>query len=817
MSARIDLERGLSAQQHELEMAMRDAMLPLVHKMRSRAIYERECSLQDLFELSRGGDAMYDRPTIGVMYALWYQAKRTQDAVRALAPLLLERDDDVVVLDLGAGTGSTWWGCLAIERARLKMGRQARKLSICAAEASLPMLTTARELWSDPSRVAFSASVNVQVDAHLTSVSLMPGGHTNAIAYAGYLFDASDASRARVVGEALSRKLATIGATDLLVVSSAGKAAIVDESLEGMSALGGWNRVAVVPPQAVWQGPLNDLVPFRRAMANEIGGGLQALGSNAPNWSSSTSCFAHLKATIGIAGLASELELGLPVLALDDPQLEASRPEERLTAVIGAAGSGKSRVLVERLVQTLLFTPRGGERRVLVTTFNKLVIEQLAEWFESESGRLGTVVTHAHPGEGEWVFQAKGKGTVTFLNWDKIPTRLFGVPVTQKAQSLKVFEAELAKVSLDTARYLSTHPEFDASFLEAEHGLVVYGLGAITRDEYLTCVRTARASRPTPQGRLVLWDLMMGKRPQTFTDARIGALRSARSGDFPKQKFTHVFVDECQDFLRSDFELVSALVDDTQNLSVFGDEAQGLHVGASYRRPGTLGSRRWKVRELDGSYRLPIRVCEAVAPLATRLKEHRGVGRRLESTSDEDYGLALDDIVLPRAVKNAMLGVRPIVVAGTVAQIQEQVAQVIAEYADLLVPAEGRRAIATIAESDPVMLRALHKLESLKRLPAGLQIEPASMRRIKGLERPLVLWSTEIDLPNRETAPEWIYTILTRTTGVVVVALSENTPNYIRAILGRLDRHRLLFWSEQAERAFATWRGLLNGAEDPLA
>ena len=193
------------------------------------------------------------------------------------------------------------------------------------------------------------------------------------------------------------------------------------------------------------------------------------------------------------------------------------------------------------------------------------------------------------------------------------------------------------------------------------------------------------------------------------------------------------------------------------------------------------------------------------------------MGRRLESTSDEDYGLALDDIVLPRAVKNAMLGVRPIVVAGTVGQIREQVAQIIGEYAPLFTPPAGRRAIATIAENDPVMLQALKKLEAEKRLPVGIRIEAASMRRIKGLERPLVLWSTKSHLPNSETAPEWIYTILTRTTGVVVVALSAHTPDCIRAIVGRLDRHRLLFWSEQAELEFEIWRRLSNGADDPLA
>ncbi len=42
--------------------------------------------LEDLLALSDDRDCAYDRPSIGVSYALWYHGARTHEAVRALAP-----------------------------------------------------------------------------------------------------------------------------------------------------------------------------------------------------------------------------------------------------------------------------------------------------------------------------------------------------------------------------------------------------------------------------------------------------------------------------------------------------------------------------------------------------------------------------------------------------------------------------------------------------------------------------------------------------------------------------------------------------------
>ena len=91
------------------------------------------------------------------------------------------------------------------------------------------------------------------------------------------------------------------------------------------------------------------------------------------------------------------------------------------------------------------------------------------------------------------------------------------------------------------------------------------------------------------------------------------------------------------------------------------------------------------------------------------------------------------------------------------------------------------------------------------------------MRKIKGLERPLVVWPTRAPIPTTSTLGEWVYTILTRTTCVVVIILSSDTDEAVRAVVSRLDRTRLLFWNQQAEDVFDSWAPTVDSSIDPLA
>src|SRR4051812_44208192 len=82
---------------------------------RSWSAFDLAKSLDDTWNLSGGEDCCYDRPSIGLNYALWYHARRTQDILR-LVLRNWENRPPTHILDLGSGTGAVAWAlALAID------------------------------------------------------------------------------------------------------------------------------------------------------------------------------------------------------------------------------------------------------------------------------------------------------------------------------------------------------------------------------------------------------------------------------------------------------------------------------------------------------------------------------------------------------------------------------------------------------------------------------------------------------------------------------------------------------------------------------
>lgn len=282
--------------------------------------------------------------------------------------------------------------------------------------------------------------------------------------------------------------------------------------------------------------------------------------------------------------------------------------------------------------------------------------------------------------------------------------------------------------------------------------------------------------------------------PPSFTGQRITAHRQlTRSGRMTKRPpFSHVFVDEAQDFTPADFDLIAALVERPHHIVACCDEAQALHLGTSYRRPHVEGA-IWRARPLRGSYRLPIRVCEAVRPLAERIAARR---RSLAGAGDAED----EDVVLPESVKSAVLGPRPIIVAGNEDEVARALRSVLSSFAPLLRAAVSGDVVVCVAERDEWVM------DRLANPPPGMTVRRESMRAIKGLERPCVVLSTRVEVPHDESLDEWIYTVLTRTTALLVLALSERTSPELREVIAQLRPDRLMAWNEKAGRLFRQWR-----------
>lgn len=97
-------------------------------------------------------------------------------------------------------------------------------------------------------------------------------------------------------------------------------------------------------------------------------------------------------------------------------------------------------------------------------------------------------------------------------------------------------------------------------------------------------------------------------------------------------------------------------------------------------------------------------------------------------------------------------------------------------------------------------------------------IENNSMLKIKGLERPCVLFSTKLDgsLTPGASTYEWTYTILTRPTSVLILNLSTATNPEIKALIGRMRRDCLFFWDQKAEDQFDEFAKCVGGSNDPF-
>lgn len=821
MTTAAELATWLSQQKLPVEKFICSSLMTITNDYTSLPAYERQSSFNDLLNLSNNEDAMYDRPSTGLSYALWYQAKRLQDAARALTPLLLAHDDDLTVIDIGCGTGAALLAIVLIEQGRVKLGAEPRHVTINALEPSIPMLEVAQKWWTHIEDSPFDTS-RIHVEFSFASFSAIPRAEGTCIAYAGYLFDSSDKERAFMVGSALARALKDANVSDLMIAWASMKNTIVRKSLDGILESNEWARGNRKPTQPIWDGLLRQLIQCRKIMAADCDSSMQHYANNAPGWFYQYSQFQHIRRSF-ITEKQLDLGEGRSPLILDETQDSAAHPKLRLTAIIGAAGSGKSRVLVERLSRLVRLATPAEPQHILVTCFNKGVTAQLAEWFEesmAQSTRDVKCVKRLKDG-GYTKFEAGASWSVLFMNWDRVPTRVFGLS-PHASDGAATIRKSIEQLPEKLKLQLEQRPQLTPEFIDDEHRRVIYGLGAHTLSKYLATSRKGRQAALFRQDRELVWKIINNRPALSFTDTRQEALLSILDqesfsiSEYAPKTFTSVFVDEVQDFLPADLRILESLLEDKRKLCVFGDSLQAMHIGIAFDNTTMLGGRRWKTWELNGSYRLPIRICEALLPLADAIANHRENIKLKRNTDDVIGEEEYVDYVRPHAVKSAVLGVRPIVLAGTNANIRQQLAEVVRHYSLLFDPAHGAKGIITIAEYDVFLKDIFDRLMTDRKLPEKVIIEVASMSKIKGLERPLVAWSTQTNIPRRETEAEWVYTVLTRTTGVVVIAISQNTDARLRSIVGRLREDRLMFWSEKAHQEFRDCQKMVGSSHDPL-
>lgn len=781
-----------------LDNAIADACQHLYDRHRWSA-YELRNAGKDLVALSRGDDCCYDRPSIGLAYALWYHGRRVQGIVKTLLPALVHQSGDLTVIDLGCGTGATAWAVALIEQARRQEGASQRTVHVYGVDASPFMQAAGNCLWKRLEALVPDGVIAEFVVGNWAEVFHKPEGRLWLTA--GFLFDASDRLHIEDLADTFGRVVSRCQPDSVFLLGSSSKKALMARASQALVE-GNYTEDRARPVASLWHGPMDATTATRRDLFGATTADPALL--RPCRWMDSTEpCVRVLHRVGAVEGGLFDDRRRYRLPALDEIQRAAAESDGRLTYVHGAAGSGKSRVLVERVVRTLEEDLRRKDAAILVTTFNKDLIRQLCNWLAERINASPILDLHTPAApfgdDVRLVAKAYGRqGSIRLLNWDKAPPRLFGVRLNGD------FSHWEHSIEERLSRRLSGLPQasgqrlaalLTAGFLKAEFARVIYGLVAYERQGYLKVRRRGRQKHLQSADREIVWDVLMGRStPPSFTAQRIAAhqwlVRNGREPGWPL--FQHVFIDEVQDFSQADFDLVTVLVERPQHIVACCDEAQALHLGTSYWRPTVKGA-RWNPRPLRGSYRLPIRVCEAVRPLAERIAERR----RLETGADD---AEMELLLPPESVKSAVLGPRPVLVAGGKTEVREALRSVLCSFAPLLQSTASDEQVVCVAEEDDWMQRRLREVA-----PRGMTVRMESMRKIKGLERPCVVLSTRANIPHDDSLHEWIYTVLTRTTALLVIALSQGTRPELREVISLLRSDRLLFWNEAAEDVFTSW------------
>lgn len=839
------------------------------HRRRRYRPRDVGAAYEALWDLSRGSDCFYDVPSIGDLYASWYHLRRVRHATWALRDVVLaEQRGPLAIVDLGTGTGAVPWAVRVLEQYRLEVLRApTRSVEVVAVDASPFMLGTSRDLWDVRDRTDGEPTIEFRLQAWSDRSAAYP---SEAWFVASYLLDHSDATRMEEVAGDVDAIVANAGGRGLVLVGTDARAkrasqdAIVHHLVAGeeMPSRNRWSDRRP-SPLALRNGPAAAATAARAALLAGHGVGR---GTEQVSWDHAADRYAVvLERTETGPSRPRLIPISGAELALDAPQDRAAAPGQGPVLIRGVAGSGKSEVLVARLVRTIEHEhTRGGsgrkerETRILVTAFNKAIVAHLrarfiAVWssdpLRSSPSAIGRHCVRSGPvcrhHVGKWgdmdceleLASKDGKRVVRvrFMNWDKVVFRVHAPSLGVPTDRLTVkHEAKLIALA-PSGTGTRTESPLDLAFLEAELHAVVFGLECLSEQDYVKVRRVGRrAARLAREDRPAVWVRLMQGGLRTFMHVRHDVLRRLNeAGGLPVEElFDHVLVDEGQDLTRGDLRLVGSLLADGRRLVMTFDPAQALHLGAAASEPRTVigasGTRRhFRRLDLIHTHRLSHRISTAVRPLAEEVLRAQTVikgsvtGAAGTGTADGADG----SVLLPVPRKSAVPGARPIIIDGADLDIASRaigdVLHMYRGYFDLRrhwsprnvrgAPPAGR--ILMVERDDDLydLLPPIFRERGLRwqtMVPASNSIDSPGGRSLaggqwKGLEFPAVVWSTAaMPVFADESKQEVVYTALTRATSILVIVIRQGTSPEVAGALANLRPRDLYFWDDAAEAAW---------------
>ena len=804
----------------------RDALAGILLIAARRALGELQISDRFAFDLGEGlrevcgkvgdGEFVRDRPTSGVLSALYEGPAKWSAALEAvLGQLEKDSSSQVKILDLGFGcaapavaaaVAATHWSKLS--------AREMPQMQVHIVDSSPFVLRFLQDyLWPEvTAEYPGAAMVELTFD-HNTCVLDANGNDDDLWVFAGYLFDHVNHREGFIQEFADAIEIRQPG--HVFVIGPAGNA-------EGVSVLRDELRVAEYV--AVFQelGALRGGVTGAGDLHQELMGAAEGVVRllDAPSWSDPEifllKCTHEGSRQLTLdRGVAAPWDMYTAKLRdrnsvkLNDRQKEAATwsGKVRPTCISGPAGSGKSLVLTERLANLVRKPPRetGLEPfdpnfRILFTTFNKELTVELKKWIGEVLGK------HARWGGGGFHFGDSPIMNVRLLHFDVIPTRI-GRYSNRGSRLLSAGAASsIERAILKVKEELELKPSdyrdiLHADYIEEEFDRIFYGMELKSLREYQTVARKGRGQKGGGPDQRRIVGRVMGEwmrqchedKSYTFRMVRRMFLNDLKDGRH-RPMFTDIFVDEFQDCTPADFSIFYRLLKDSNRLIVAGDLAQSVHLGNTAAMPRDRidegdDQRNFRRIFLKGSYRLPLHISLCLQGLSKAIQ-----GRQKEGEIMSPY-------------EGAPPGVRLLFIsAESSLDMARKIVAVMTTYAPYRkrLLGEGADERAVIMESDKDLAREVNKLR-----PNSVTSD--TILRLKGLEKSMVIWSTRQQHQSEDDALEFVYTILTRSSGIGVIAhFDDETTDAYHNVLNTLDHALLLPWDARSREV------LLNMKKETL-
>jgi SAM-dependent methyltransferase len=763
-----------------------------------------ECQYES-YNLIRNQDLCYDRPNTAFGYSLWYHGRRVNTFLSFFAKTIFNTSDkEIEIFDLGAGTGAVQWAVGLVYHRMKELGKTPPNIKIVNVDTSPFMLYYSRDfLWKhfiNEYKFCNDFADNIEYEINSWSNSRKVN-ITNPWITASYLFDISDTSNNGQVNleykESVKHgfrdlvKLFNPSTILLLTSDQPPKRALLNE-LKGEFAANGYNQQEVQAAQLLLNGQLSETSIFRKELYEIYKPQLltsesQSIG-RIVEWKDFSFVGTILTKQQSVLNLIAsepkkekkEIKLYNPPIKirrdiiLNEDQKRAAEHSDRPTIISGPAGCGKSVVITERIKNLVESKEYSPDLRILVTTFNKQLMSYLGSWIaellnKDKSERVGN----------SFKFKNSNEVNIRLMHFDILPTRI------GSARGTLVFNNTLRQIAAEAILFVKRQNNITTNkhdkvlspdYIIEEYHRIVYGLQYVKEEEFLTSERKGRPKlRKEGENRKLLWkaaikflELLEQKNYESIVSRRHKFLKQLQRKEI-KTKFTHIFVDEFQDCTQADYHIFDVLLENPNNIVLAGDIAQAIQIGnvADIPRIRTEEMYNRKTHHLKGSYRLPFRISECITKISETIQD--------------------GNVITP--YKGSPPGARPIVVyASSPNDLKNKLESINKTYS-----LYGLDRI-TILESDYEICNALRAIK--------IPCETDTILRLKGLEKTCVMWSTRIDIEYKDEVSEFVYTILSRTSGILLIVLTTQTLKKYYKIIKLLRKDRLIMWDKETKEKF---------------